>query len=156
MKQMLIGFAIAAVPLGILILVQVAKAGSRKNQHSAEIARLKAMLTDRMDLESEGLAKVKQENEELKKQNENFRISMNTLSQRPGRKEIARLEVYQKAVDRLTINSPGFGPAWQAALKESEQEFEKTFFGIQPLIRKVIPLKDSDVKVVGKIEDSSL
>lgn len=155
MKQILIGFAIAAVPLVIIILIQITKAASNKKQHATEIARLKAMLADRMDLESEGLTKVKQENEELKKQNENLRISMNTLSQKPGRKEIARLEVYQKAVDRLTINSPGFGPAWQAALKESEVEFEKTFFGIQPLIRRVISVKDNDVNVIGRIEDSS-
>jgi hypothetical protein len=60
--------------------------------------------------------------------------------------------VYQQAADRLTINSPGFGAAWQAALKESEDEFEKTFYGIQPFIRRVIPLKSSDANVVGRLE----
>jgi hypothetical protein len=89
---------------------------------------------------------------ELKMQNENLRISLRTYAQKPGRKEIARLQVYQQAADRLTINSPGFGAAWQAALKESEDEFEKTFYGVQPFIRRVIPLKNSDAHVVGRIE----
>jgi hypothetical protein len=99
------------------------------------------MLTDRMDLESEGLAKLKEQNEELKKQNENLRISLSTYSQKPGRKEVARLQIYQLAVDRLTINSPGFGAAWQAALKESENEFQKTYVGVQPFIKRLIPIK---------------
>ena len=99
------------------------------------------MLTSRMEIESEGVEKLKRSNEELKTQNENLRISLQTMSQKPGRKEIERLQVYQKAVDRLTINSPGFGPAWQAALKESEEEFSKTYSGVLPFIRRVIPGK---------------
>ena len=57
------------------------------------------------------------------------------------RKEVARLQIYQLAVDRLTINSPGFGAAWQAALKESENEFQKTYVGVQPFIKRLIPIK---------------
>ena len=94
-----------------------------------------------MEIESEGIEKLKKNNEELKTQNENLRISLQTMSQKPGRKEMERLQVYQKAVDRLTINSPGFGPAWQAALKESEEEFSKTYSGVLPFIRRVIPGK---------------
>ena len=99
------------------------------------------MLTDRRDLESEGLSKLKEQNYELKKQNENLRISLSTYSQKPGRKEVSRLHVYQLAVDRLTINSPGFGAAWQAALKESEDEFQKTYVGVQHFIKRLIPIK---------------
>jgi hypothetical protein len=63
-----------------------------------------------MDIEAEGLSKLKAENESLKKANENLRITVNTYSQKPGRKEISRLQVYQLAVDRLTINSPASAP----------------------------------------------
>ena len=110
------------------------------------------MLTDRMEIESEGVSRLKAENEKLKKENENLRISIQTYAQKPGRKELQRLQVYQTAVDRLIINSPGFGAAWQAALKDSESEFEKTYIGVQPFIRRLIPMK-TDAAVIKEIEE---
>ena len=152
MEQILIGIAIGVTPMIIILIVQLVKYKQRESLHMQEIQKLKNMVTDRMDLESDGLSKLKEEITELKRQNENLRISLRTYSQKPGRREVSRLQVYQQAADRLTINSPGFGAAWQAALKESEEEFEKTFYGVQPFIKKVIPLKSSDAKVVGQIE----
>lgn len=148
MENILIGFAIGFVPMLVFSIVQYSKHVNKIKEHKQEIARLKAMLSDRMDLESEGLNRLKQELADLKQQNENLRISLRTYAQKPGRKEIARLHIYQQAADRLTVNSPGFGAAWQAALKESEEEFEKTFYGVKPFIRKVIPLKSPDVKAL--------
>lgn len=153
MKNILIGVAIGFVPMLVFLIIEYTKRVAKIKEHKEEVNRLKAMLTDRMDLESEGLGKLKSEIDELKTQNENLRISLRTYSQKPGRKEVSRLHVYQQAADRLTINSPGFGAAWQAALKESEQEFEKTFFGIQPFVRRVIPLKGSDAKMLDHPED---
>lgn len=148
MENILIGFAIGFVPMLVFSIVQYSKHVNKIKEHKQEIARLKAMLSDRMDLESEGLNRLKQELADLKQQNENLRISLRTYAQKPGRKEIARLHIYQQAADRLTVNSPGFGAAWQSALKESEEEFEKTFYGVKPFIRKVIPLKSPDVKAL--------
>lgn len=150
-KYLFIGLGIGLVcALFAVIWVEIKKARESK-ESKKEIARLKAMLTDRMDLESEGLAKLKEEVAELKQQNENLRISLHTYSQRPGRAEMTRLQVYQQAADRLTINSPGFGAAWQSALKESEAEFKKTFLGLQPFIRKIIPSKNN----ANLIEDTT-
>ncbi len=141
MQNFLIGLGIGVVLAIVLVVVMSIKRHKELLAVSKETERLKRMLTDRMDLESEGLSKLKEQNEELKKQNENLRISLNTYSQKPGRKEVARLHVYQLAVDRLTINSPGFGAAWQAALKESENEFQRTYVGVQPFIKRLIPIK---------------
>ena len=152
MENIIIGVAIGFIPMLVVLIIQYSKHAAKAKAHKLEIARLKTMLTDRMDLESDGLTKLKGEIAELKTQNENLRISLRTYSQKPGRKEVSRLHVYQQAADRLTINSPGFGAAWQAALKESEDEFEKTFYGVQPFIRRVIPLKTSDASVVGRLE----
>ncbi|MDD3902117.1 MAG: hypothetical protein WC136_13385 [Sphaerochaeta sp.] len=141
MQNFLIGLGIGVVLAIVLVVVLSVKRHKEILVASKETERLKRMLTDRMDLESEGIAKLKDQYEDVKKQNENLRMSLNTYSQKPGRKEIARLHVYQLAVDRLTINSPGFGAAWQAALKESEDEFQKTYFGVQPFIKRLIPIK---------------
>ncbi|MCH3907049.1 MAG: hypothetical protein LKE39_06070 [Sphaerochaeta sp.] len=152
MKEFLIGLG-----LGGLLTLVVAIAMSISNHRKmlvvkAEKDKYKQMVTDRMDIEAEGLSKLKAENESLKKANENLRITVNTYSQKPGRKEISRLQVYQLAVDRLTINSPGFGAAWQAALKESEDEFQKTYVGVQPFIRRLIPMKTDAAVLPEKVE----
>ncbi len=141
MQNFLIGLGVGVVLAIVLVVIMSVKRHKEMLAVKQESERLKRMLTDRMDLESEGLSKLKEQNEDLKKQNENLRISLSTYSQKPGRKEVARLHVYQLAVDRLTINSPGFGAAWQAALKESEDEFQKTYVGVQPFIKRLIPIK---------------
>lgn len=146
---LLAGLAVAL----IIFIVMVARSSKERKAAKEKEDRLRQMLTDRMELESDGLAKLRKEVEDLKKMNENLRISMQTYAQKPGRKELQRLTVYQTAVDRLIINSPGFGAAWQAALKESEEEFEKTYVGVQAFIRKVIPMK-TDAQVIKEIEES--
>ena len=69
------------------------------------------------------------------------------LRDKPGRKEMQRLQILQKAADRLTLNSPGFGPVWQAALKESEDEFQKIYTGFIPFIKRYIPGR-SDAELI--------
>ncbi len=138
-KDFFIGLASGCVVALIIWLVYITKLHLAKKKGESDVKKLKDMLTSRMEIESDGITKLKNENEELKRFNENLRVSLQTMSQKPGRKEIERLQVYQKAVDRLTINSPGFGAAWQAALKESEEEFSKTYSGVIPFIRRVIP-----------------
>ena len=141
MKEALIGFGIGlAIALIVYIWQKIGRADAEKKS-KAEIARLKGMLADRMDIESEGVNKLKAENEELKKANENLRITNANLMQKPGRAEVNRLQIYQQAVDRLVINSPGFGAAWQSALEESEEEFAKTYTGAQAFWKKILPGK---------------
>ncbi len=141
MNEVLYGIAAGLGIALIVFIIMLVKVKTVKKQSENEVKKLKDMLSTRMELENEGINKLKEETEKLRKENENLRISLQTYAQKPGRKELQRLTVYQTAADRLTINSPGFGAAWQAALKESEEEFQKTYVGIQPFIRKLIPIK---------------
>ncbi len=138
-KDFFIGLGSGCAVAVLVWLIYIFRLHLEKNRSRSEQQKLKDMLTSRMEIESEGVNRLKSENEELRKYNENLRVSLQTLRDKPGRKEVERLQVYQKAVDRLTINSPGFGAAWQAALKESEEEFAKTYTGVIPFIRRVIP-----------------
>ena len=152
MKEALIGLGIGlAIALIVYIWQKIGRADADK-KGKAEIARLKGMLADRMDIESEGVNKLKAENEELKKANENLRITNANLMQKPGRAEVNRLHIYQQAVDRLVINSPGFGAAWQSALKESEEEFAKTYTGTQAFWKKILPGK-TNAKLIANNSD---
>ena len=153
MEQLLIGLGSGLLVALIVFMIMTIKLNNVKSNAKAETSKLKSMITDRMEIESEGVSKLKSENEKLRKENENLRISIQTYSQKPVRKELQRLQVYQTAVDRLIINSPGFGAAWQAALKDSEAEFEKTYIGVQPFIRKLIPMK-TDATVIKEIDES--
>ena len=88
--------------------------------------------------------------------NENLRVSLLALRDKPGRKEMQRLQILQKAADRLTLNSPGFGPVWQAALKESEEEFQKVYTGVIPFLKRHIPGRtDAEVIDVDQSEPKS-
>ena len=153
MEQLLIGLGSGLLVALIVFMIMTIKLNNVKSNAKAETSKLKSMITDRMEIESEGVSRLKSENEKLRKENENLRISIQTYAQKPGRKELQRLQVYQTAVDRLIINSPGFGAAWQAALKDSEAEFEKTYIGVQPFIRKLIPMK-TDATVIKEIDES--
>ena len=141
MKEVLIGLGVGLVIAIIVYIWQKVGKGEIEKKSKQEIARLKNLLADRMDIESEGVTKLRKENDELKKANENLRITNANLAQKPGRAEVQRLHIYQQAVDRLVINSPGFGAAWQSALKESEEDFAKTYTGTQAFWKKVLPGK---------------
>ena len=153
MKEALIGLGIGLVIALIVYIWQKIGRSDAEKKSKKEIARLKGLLADRMDIESEGVTKLKTENEELKKANENLRITNANLMQKPGRAEVQRLHIYQQAVDRLVINSPGFGAAWQSALKESEEEFAKTYTGSQAFWKKVLPGKTNAKLIQSDVVD---
>lgn len=152
-KTLLIGFGAGLVIALIVYIWQKIGRSDAEKKNKKEIARLKGLLADRMDIESEGVTKLKKENEELKKANENLRITNANLMQKPGRAEVQRLHIYQQAVDRLIINSPGFGAAWQSALKESEDEFAKTYTGTQAFWKKVLPGKTNAKLISSDVVD---
>lgn len=152
-QSLAIGLCIGLIIALIVYIWQAVARREDSRKSKSEINKLKNMLTDRMDLEADGVAKLKAQCEELKVQNENLRITNANLLQKPGRTEVQRLHIYQKAVDRLVINSPGFGAAWQSALQESEEEFAKIYNGTQAFWKKVLPGKTNAKLIESKEED---
>ncbi len=147
----LVSGLIIAVVLLLLGLWLASKSQLKKKER--EIQKYKNMLAERMELETDGLSKLRTENEELKKCNENLRVSLLAFRDKPGRKEMEMLQIMQKAVERLSLNSPGFAPAWQAAMKESEEEFKKVYSGFLPFIKRHIS-KPTDAEVIDVDENS--
>ncbi len=152
MQDKIYGFLAGAALALVVFLVMKVKSMHQAASSKKEIEKYRKMLADRMEIEQEGVQKLKAENEKLRQENSNLKVSVQTWSQKPGRRELQRLQVYQTAADRLTINSPGFGAAWQAALKESEEEFEQTYIGVQPFLKKFIPTK-TDATIIKELED---
>ncbi len=112
-----------------------------RNLHRKEQNGLRKIVSQKMDIEAESLMAMRADIKKVKEENENLRISLNTLSQNPSKKEILQLEIYQRALDKLSVMSPGFAPAWQTALQEVEAEIEEAKTGIRPLLRKLMPKK---------------
>lgn len=139
MNQFLIGLAIGIVLAAVILISMSVKSHKNELEHTAEITKMKNMITDRMDIESETIITIKDELEDIKKRNGELRVSLTAVSQKPGRKEITRLHIYQAASESMMLSAPGFSPAWQAALKESVGEFEKTYTSLHPFVRRIIP-----------------
>jgi len=86
--------------------------------------------------------KLKRESDKLRhhiQENENLRVTLQSYYQKPGRRELRQLHVYQKAVEILTEKAPGFAPSWQSAVREGEEEMKKAERGFIPLMRRLIP-----------------
>lgn len=138
-----IGLLIGLVIALLVFCVMMIQKSIQKKAAKKQIDDLKNMLSNRMDIESTGLTSVKAEIEALKKQNENMRVTLSTLDQKPGRKEMKRLQVYQTAVEKLMISSPGFAAAWQVAVGEAEKGLKEASVGSIPFIGKFITDKNS-------------
>lgn len=123
--------------IGLILCIIVfirSKLDNRKLKR--EIKNLKKHLHTKLDIDSEANEYIKQALESLKKENENLRISLQALYQKPGRREIRELHIYHKAAEILFEKAPGFAPSWQMALREAEADIKKTDTGIIPLVRK--------------------
>ena len=92
----------------------------------------------------------KTEVDALKKENENMRITLSTLDQKAGRKETRQLQLYQIAIEKLMVSSPGFAPAWQQALSEAEESLKSSIVGKIPFVGRFITSGNSHILIEDK------
>lgn len=134
-QSVLIGLGIGVFAA---ILVQI-KDWVKQSSLKREIKRLKNHLHDKLEIDAEAITGKKSEIERLKRENENLRVTNKTLINKPGRQEILTYHAYQTAIDKLNSNMMGFGPAWQDALKEANQEIKEFEEGQKSFVKKVLP-----------------
>jgi len=134
-QPFLIGFGVGLILLLVVYINERTKRGALKK----EIKTLKNHLQNKMEIEAEATENRRLELERLKKENENLRITNQSLAQKPGRREIMNMHVYQKAIGIMTESAQGFAPMWQRALREAEAEVEKSDQGSSSFIKKIIP-----------------
>ncbi len=102
-----------------------------------EVKKLKEHLHTKLEIDSEANEDRKGKIDSLKEENTNLRVTVQTLNNKPGRKEVRQFYVYQKALDIMLETAPGFAPAWQHALREGEAAVEKVDKGFIPFIKKI-------------------
>ncbi len=88
----------------------------------AEFRRYKKMLSDKMELEAEQATQLKSERASLEKENENLRVRLAQLGEKPDAKIARDLEIFARAEKSMMINAPGFAPAWETAKSAAAEE----------------------------------
>jgi uncharacterized membrane protein YciS (DUF1049 family) len=144
--------------LGILFcLVIYIRGFLRRRELTQEVVRLRTHLHTKLEIDSKENERRKQEIEVLKQERDNLRITVQSLNQKPGRKEIRQYYIYQTALDLMFEKAPGFAPAWQITLKEAESLFEKSESGVVPLLKRLMPTNpDKQVAEYEKLSRVSL
>ncbi|MDD5200742.1 MAG: hypothetical protein PHC88_13175 [Terrimicrobiaceae bacterium] len=133
--------------LGLLVAGFVAKsAWTARGHFKRETARLQTELDQmqkhihtHLKITASGSDRLEKELADLKSQNENLRVNLSALQQRPGRAEARQLQAYEAAVARMREQAPGFAQAWEQALRQATTEQEAAESGLARLMRKVIP-----------------
>jgi len=125
--------------LGLAITVIIAIDGwSRRRAIVKDNRLLREHLHTQMTITSQGNKAQLEELATLKKQNDNLRISLAALKNRPDRTELQTLYLYDKAIHLMYEKAPGFATAWESILKEAEMEMDKTSTGLLAWVRKAI------------------
>lgn len=144
---------LAGIAFGALLMFVKSLFTGRK--HKKELADYKNHLERQMKITDAGNNKLVQELEQMKKENENLRISVQTLNQKPGRAELRLLNIYDAALRKMMSQAPGFSTAWENSLQEAEREYEANESGLKSIVSKVFgsgtPV-NSDGNTVQQIE----
>lgn len=128
----------------VVVAYAVWSAWRRRRELQAEVRRLREHLHAHMELTHEGSTQRKNELEELKRQNENLRVTLKALRQKPDRRELRMLHVYDHAVRQLMLNAPGFASHWENAIRDAEQAVEQVDRGLLAYARRlVLPRRES-------------
>ena len=98
---------------------------------------LKSSLHTHMSISEKGNRSREEEVEDLKKQNENLRITIATLQNKPGAAELKMLYTFDRAIAMMNQRTPGFSAVWEGVLLEAQREVEESTSGIRGLLRKV-------------------
>ncbi len=128
-------FVIGGVVLGWFM--SYIKSRFEVSTYKKEIKEYKEHLNRQMKITNEGNKNLENELAFLKKENENLRISVQTLGQKPGRAEVRLLNIYDGALRKMMMRAPGFSSAWEMSLQESEREYEENEKGFKSIIKKV-------------------
>jgi hypothetical protein len=142
MDQSQLTFLGYGVLIGLAVAFWIAlSAWNRRRAIEAELRRLRQHLQDQMEITHEGAQQRKLELERLRQENENLRVTLKAWQQKPDRRELRMLQVYDHALHQLLSNAPGFSPHWENALQDAEQRVAQIDSGIVAFARRlVLPL----------------
>jgi uncharacterized membrane-anchored protein YhcB (DUF1043 family) len=143
--------------LGLLIAGFILKSAYTSKTHlTQEIKRLKQELDQlqkhlntHLKITASGNDRLEKDLTSLKEQNENLRVNIAALQQRPGRAEARQLQILETAVARMREQAPGFAQAWEQAVRQATADQDAAESGLSKLIRKVLPSSGPSSSTLG-------
>lgn len=133
--------------LGLLVAGFILKnAISSKLQLKREIKRIEGDLRDmqahlntQMKITATGNDALTKQIDELKTQNENLRVTLAALQNKPDKAEQRQFRLQEMAISAMREQAPGFAGAWEKAVRQAEAEMASAESGFTKLMRKVVP-----------------
>ena len=149
--------------LGLLIALFILKnAIGTKMGLKREIKRIEAEkremqmhLNTQMKITATGSDALAKEIEALKTQNENLRVNLAALQNKPDKSEQRQFRLQEMAVSAMREQAPGFAGAWEKAMRQAEADMASAESGLTRLMRKVVPGLGYSGTKIPAVEDSS-
>ncbi len=136
------GLALGLVVAGFILKNAIAT----KLQLKREIRRIEGEMRDmqshlntQMKITAAGNDTLTRQIEELKAQNENLRVTLAALQNKPDKAEQRQFRIQEMAVSAMREQAPGFAGAWEKAMRQAEAEMDSAESGFTKLMRKVVP-----------------
>lgn len=105
----------------------------------AEKREMQAHLNTQMKITATGSETLTKEIETLKAQNENLRVNLAALQNKPDKSEQRQFRMQEMAVSTMREQAPGFAGAWEKAMRQAESDMASAESGFSKLVRKVVP-----------------
>ncbi len=115
-----------------------------------EVDKLNRHMRTQVEIDSEANEERKKVIENMKWENENLRVTVQTLRQKPAREELIQLQIYDMSLQTMRERVPGFAPIWEVAVKEAREEVNKMHTGVIPFIKRIIAPSGSAYKAKCK------
>ena len=87
-----------------------------------EYRRYRRHLSDKLELEARQYEVIRKEKETLAKENENLRLRIGQMSEKPDQKVMRDMEILTRAEKRMMMQAPGFAGAWETAKAVAAEE----------------------------------
>jgi hypothetical protein len=87
-----------------------------------EYRRYRRHLSDKLELEARQYELIRKDKEGLVKENENLRLRIGQLNEKPEQKVMRDMEILTRAEKRMMIQAPGFAAAWETAKAAAVEE----------------------------------
>ena len=119
-------------------------------RHKEDLSQLQKHLSTHLKITASGNDRLEKDLASLREQNENLRVNIAALQQRPGRAEARQLQILETAVARMREQAPGFAQAWEQAVRQATADQDAAESGLSRLIRKVLPSSGSGSPALGE------
>lgn len=141
-NQFVWGLALGLLVAGFILKNAIGSKMQLKRENrriQGEMRDMQSHLNTQMKITATGNDSLTKEIAALKEQNENLRVNLATLQNKPDKNEQRQFRMQEMAISTMREQAPGFAGAWEKAMRQAESEMETAESGFSKLVRRVVP-----------------